>query len=187
MPQPDEVEEARAKVRELHELDPEHNPPPDETMEYEFFMPETVEDGHLFKRKMDVFDLEDDEEIPNSFRLKRIRAYESAHLYGRPEEKYDDEVVIALHDGTDGLHSKAAYYYPILQRASIRPQRTKNIQRHKNHMDGDSGDVADYVNVEITDLTETMKEQRTVHVHFPYGKDADVDAEGEEDAVGEDD
>jgi RNA polymerase II-associated factor 1 len=191
VPPSDEEQLAKEAAREAYELDPERNPPPDESIEYEFFLTETPEQALRFKRKFNVLDPEkDDEELYTSFnesgsgcfRFKRVRPYESASQIGSVLDKYDDEVMIALHDGSDGLHQRAAYYYPIVQRTSIRPQRTKNIHKHRlGFADQDSDDKAtDFVDMRVESPTDDMQAGRDVYRENPYGKeDQQEDEDGE--------
>jgi RNA polymerase II-associated factor 1 len=191
VPPSDEEQLAKEAAREAYELDPERNPPPDESIEYEFFLTETPEQALRFKRKFNVLDPEkDDEELYTSFnesgngcfRFKRVRPYESASQIGSVLDKYDDEVMIALHDGSDGLHQRAAYYYPIVQRTSIRPQRTKNIHKHRlGFVDQDRDDKAtDFVDMRVESPTDDMQAGRDVYRENPYGKeDLQEDEDGE--------
>jgi RNA polymerase II-associated factor 1 len=189
----DEEQAAKDAAREAHERDPERVPPPDETIEYEFFLTETPEEAVSFKRKFDVFDPDkDDEELyptktssgMGCFRFKRIRAYESAHQSGSILDKYDDEVMIAVHDGSDGHHQKAAYYYPIVQKTAIRPQRSKNIQKQKLGFASADEDekVTDFVDMQIEDPDESMVAARNVFREHPFGKEEPA----EEDAAVDD-
>ncbi|KAL3427042.1 RNA polymerase II - Paf1 [Phlyctema vagabunda] len=194
---PSEEEEARRQeAREAHERDPERYPPAEEVMDYEYFLPETTQEARHFKRKMDVLDEDrDDEELythrngqgEGCFRFKRLRAYESAHQSGSPHSKYDEDVVIAVHDGTDGLHQKAAYYYPILQKTSIRPQRRKNISKFSRRgMGGAEEEVeaTDFIDLRVEEPSEELTRERNSFKEYPFGKpaEAEVEAEAENDA-----
>jgi RNA polymerase II-associated factor 1 len=194
VPPTEEEQLAKQAAKEAYELDPERNPAPNETIEYEFFMTETPEEALKFKRKFDALDPEKDEEGLYSgsngagngcFRFKRIRPYESASQTGSVIDKYDDEVMIAIHDGSDGLREKAAYYYPILQRTAIRPQRTKNIHKHRLGFTSrdEDGKTTDYVDMQIEDPMDDMVAAREVFREHPYGKedqpDDDDEASGE--------
>ncbi|PQE11987.1 hypothetical protein CJF31_00000109 [Rutstroemia sp. NJR-2017a BVV2] len=195
VPPSEEEQRHNQAVREAYELDPDHNPPPDDKIEYEMFMPENLSDAKNFKRKFDVLDPDHDDvnlysriddEGRGSFRLKRLRAYESAHTTGNVDQKYDEEVVIAVHDGTDGLRQRAAYYYPTVQRTSIRPQRNKNIQKMRGMIGGGEDEkVTDLVDLSIEDMSEDMKRQTDIYRTMPYGmpeeEGGDEDAEGERD------
>ena len=192
----DEEQEAKEKAREAHERDPDRVPDSVDIIEYELFLTESAEEALNFKRKFDIFDPEKDEEdlYPNQtsagrgcFRFKRIRAYESAHQTGSILDKYDDEVMIAIHDGSDGNHQKAAYYYPIVQKTSIRPQRTKNIQKQRMGFAAnveDDGRITDFVDMRIEDPDQQMIAARNVYKTHPYGKDEPEP--GDENALGED-
>ncbi|KAF4630037.1 hypothetical protein G7Y89_g8105 [Cudoniella acicularis] len=186
----EEEEQARQIAREAYEEDPERNPPPDDTIEYEFFMTETPSAAKSFKRKFDVLDPEhEDDELytdkngagAGCFKFKRIRAYESASQTGNVINKYDNEVVIALHDGKDGLHQKGAYYYPIVQQTSIRPQRKKNIDKKMGRgVYNEEEQATDFMEMRVEDPDEEMKNGRNVFREFPFGPDNDE----EEDADG---
>lgn len=184
VPASEEEEARRQEAKELHERDPERYPAPEEGMDYEFFLPETTQEALKFKRKLDVFDEDkDDDDLYTHkngagepcFRFKRVRAYESAHQSGAADTKYDEDVVIAIHDGSDGLHQKAAYYYPLLQKTSIRPQRTKNITKFSRRgMPGsapdESNEVTDFVDLKVEEPGEDLLRDREVFREFPFGK-----------------
>ncbi|KAE8451827.1 hypothetical protein EG329_002667 [Mollisiaceae sp. DMI_Dod_QoI] len=196
--EPDEtVEKAKAEARELHERDPDRYPAPDGSMEYEFYLTETPAEAMTFKRKFDVLDPDNDDEdlYPQKnasgegcIRFKRIRAYESALITGNTADKYDDEVCIAVHDGSDGVHQKGAYYYPVLQKIQIRPQRTKNINIKRNRFQGTQDEViraqTDFVDMRIEDPDEKMKAERDMFATYPYGKDDEEDDGEEEETRG---
>lgn len=185
--EPTEAEEnAKQQARELHERDPERYPAVEETMEYEFFLTETPSEALKFKRKFDPMDPDNEDDDlytqkdihgEGCYRFKRIRAYETSTFAGSPAEKYDDEVVIAIHDGSDGVHQKGAYYYPIVQKASIRPQRTKNIQSKKWSFAGNQEDEikrqTDFVDVKVEEPDEKTKADRDAFITYPYGPPVD--------------
>jgi RNA polymerase II-associated factor 1 len=170
---------AQEAAKEAHILDPENNPAPDDAMEYEYFLPETAEQASQFKRKFDVLDPEkdSDELYPRTndngekaFRFKKIRPYETASQTGSAERKYDDEVLIAIYDGTDGVHQRAAYYYPILQRAAVRPQRTRNIHKHRIGVpDQDEKETLDFLDVQVEDQSDEQKAYCDVFREQPLG------------------
>jgi RNA polymerase II-associated factor 1 len=193
-PTEEEILEKQA-AKENYERDPERNPPPDDTIDYEFYLTETPAQALNFKRKFDVLDPEREEqdlyprrsaELGGFFRFKRVRAYESASVIGSVTEKYDEEVLIATSDGSDGVRQRAAYYYPIIQRASIRPQRTKNIRKNKNGYNKRDAEAnyTDYVDMRVEDPTDEMKAVRAVFKDHPYGQvdqgEEDVEENGEQ-------
>ncbi|KUJ19779.1 Paf1-domain-containing protein, partial [Mollisia scopiformis] len=183
--EPDEdLEKLKTEARDLHERDPERYPAPDESMEYEFYLTETPSEALRFKRKFDTLDPDpDDEDLypqkngsgTGCFRFKRIRAYESASIHGNTADKYDDEVCIAVHDGKDGVRQKAAYYYPMVQKIQIRPQRTKNINIKRNRFQGTQEDAlrsqTDFVDMRVEAPDEKMRAERDAFAVFPYGKE----------------
>ncbi|RDL32119.1 Uncharacterized protein BP5553_09521 [Venustampulla echinocandica] len=184
----EEEENAKQLAREAHERDPERYPAPDDKIEYEFFMTETPSAALSFKRKFDVLDPEhEDEELYSDrngsgegcFKFKRIRAYESALQTGSVPDKYEEEVIIAVHDGKDGLHQKGAYYYPIVQRTSIRPQRQKNIDKKMKriHDPDEDKNVTDFVDMRVEDPSEQMRDARNIFRECPYGVDNEEEDE----------
>ncbi|TAQ84567.1 hypothetical protein B7494_g7114 [Chlorociboria aeruginascens] len=196
IPHTDEEQEALVEAKRLHVLDPERNPAPDDTLEYEYFLVEDPADAPRFKRKYDVFDSDNDdpslctrvdEDGEGIIRFKRIRAYEQASQLGNNDTKYDEEVVIALHDGSDGLRQRAAYYYPLLQRSAIRPQRNKNIARNRGggNQDAESSKIMDLADIKIADLSEEQKKARDRFKDDPTYTQPDgeveVDGEGKDD------
>lgn len=185
----DEKIRAREVAIAAHERDPERNPFPDPEQDYEFFVVDTGTDAANFKRKYDMMnsDKDDDdlythinEQRHKCFRFKRIRAYETATTAGSQETKYDEEIVIAVNDGTDGIHQRAAYYYPLIQRSTIRPQRKKNIDRQRyGYADqGDEeADTVDIVDVTIRDADENEEKERKVWINSPYHVMEEMDSE----------
>ena len=181
MPASDEEEAAKAAATEAYERDPERNPPPDNTIEYEYFMTETSPEANKFKRKFDTLNPDNEDEDlythkggdkgEGCFRFKRVRAYESQAHVGSQAGKYDDEVVIAIHDGSDGLRSAGAYYYPLVQKISIRPQRQKNINQKRQGFAQSQDDKAqvDFVDVRIEEADANTKRERENFGHYPHG------------------
>jgi RNA polymerase II-associated factor 1 len=187
----EEEEAAKQAAREAYEKDPERYPAPDDTIEYEFFMTETPSEALAFKRKFDALNPDkDSEEIytqkngvgEGCIRFKRIRAYESAWFTGSGAEKYDEEVIVAVHDGKDGLRQKGAYYYPIVQKIGIRPQRAKNINIKKMRFAQDEVKrQTDFLDMRVEDPGEQMKAERDQYRTAPFGRE---DIEDEEEGTG---
>ncbi|KAH8767938.1 Paf1-domain-containing protein [Hyaloscypha sp. PMI_1271] len=180
----EEEEAAKAAAAELYNKDPEHYPPPDNTIEYEFFMTDTQSEALAFKRKFDALDPEkDSEEIytqkngagDGCIRFKRVRAYESAFATGSAAEKYE-EVIIAVHDGKDGLRQKGAYYYPIVQKSGIRPQRQKNIDARRRFTQEEPKRQTDFLDMRVDEPFEDLRGQRDVYRTEPFGHE--VEEEG---------
>lgn len=177
----------RQLARDLHERDPKRYPAPDETFEYEFFLTETPSDSLQLKRKFETTDPKnlDKDSYPHKtvdgkgcFRFKRIRAYESSTQSGDTSTKYDDEVVIEIKSGSDGLHEKGAFYHPIVQKTSIRPQRTRNIDIKRwnavGSIDSESKSQTDFVDLIIEEPDAEMKKARDIFRTMPYGLEESV-------------
>jgi RNA polymerase II-associated factor 1 len=88
-----------------------------------------------------------------------------------------------VHDGSDGHHQKAAYYYPIVQKTAIRPQRNKNIQKQKQGFSNADEDekVTDFVDMRIEDPDEQMVAARNVFKEHPFGKEEPAEEEAVDD------
>ncbi|KAG9235383.1 RNA polymerase II-associated [Amylocarpus encephaloides] len=190
----DEEAAMKEAQKAAYEKDPDSNPPPDNTIEYEFYLPETNETAHNFKRKFDILDNDhqsadlytETSGAQPCFRFKRVRAYETEKSTGNVTDKYDEEVVIALHDGKDGRLQKGAYYYPLVQRASIRPQRQKNIDKRMGRMVNENEEKpTDFMDIRVGDPDQNEIDQRNEFRDYPYGKDGEEDADGEGEEVRE--
>lgn len=195
--EPSEEQMAQRQIaRDLHERDPKRYPAPDETFEYEFFLNETQTESFQFKRKFDAQEVANLDKDPypqktidgkGCFRFKRIRAYESTTQSGDTSTKYDDEVVIAINEGTDGTQEKGAYYYPIVQKTSIRPQRTKNIDTKKwNTASSQESQIkrqTDFVDLIIEEPGEEMKKARDIFRTMPYGLEEGIEDFPEKDST----
>lgn len=185
-PGTEEEEAAKAAATEAYEKDPERVPKPDSTIDYEFFMTETPSEAVNFKRKFDTQDSEhDSDELytqknpdgQGTIRFKRVRAYESAWYGGGTTEKYD-EVIIAVSDGSDGLRQKAAYYYPIVQKIAIRPQRSKNIDKRMRRFAPDEPkEQTDFLDMKVEDPDEKMQGNRDAFKIDPFGAEEDEEEE----------
>jgi RNA polymerase II-associated factor 1 len=193
----DERIKAREEAIAAHQRDPERNPFPEHEQDYEFFLVDTTKDALNFKRKYDLMDPERDSEDlythvnqdkTHCFRFKRIRAYETATTAGSQETKYDEEIVIAINDGRDGIHQRAAYYYPLVQRSTIRPQRKKNIDRQRwgfTDPEIDDPDSLDMLDITIRDPSEQEERERKVWIDSPYHQVDDPEDEDDQRETGD--
>lgn len=179
---PDEEQAIIAEMTEAHKRDPERNPAPEVVQQFEFFTADTAEEAANFKRVWDPLDPDHDDESlypppkaggESCFRFKKMRTYESGAYAGGEGRHYDDEVVIALHDGKDGLRQKAAYYYPIMNKVYVKPQRNRHIEarRLRLHADDDGDRFTDFIDVRVKDPDEKTQQQRTDFIEFPWGKE----------------
>ncbi|KAF2107924.1 Paf1-domain-containing protein [Lophiotrema nucula] len=140
-------QELYLQEQDAHKEDPT-KPIPIPRYQFEFFLPPDREKVAGIKRNFSTYDPdnesaipfdwgEDDEGQPKKyFKYENIRTYETANQIGDPEDSYNDIVAMALHDGyehedeplRDGRLQKAAYFYPIIQRTSIRPRRPGRVE-----------------------------------------------------------
>ncbi|KAF3036037.1 hypothetical protein E8E12_003249 [Didymella heteroderae] len=122
-------------------------PAPTSRFHFEFFLPGSRDRVHDIQRNLStndpnaediVFDGEgeDDEGRPRKFfKYDNIRTYETSQQVSC-EDVYGDVVALAMHDPEkhrqDSLRStklqKAAYFYPIIQKTSIRPRRPGHFE-----------------------------------------------------------
>ncbi|KFY97419.1 hypothetical protein V500_02073 [Pseudogymnoascus sp. VKM F-4518 (FW-2643)] len=182
---------AHEKAVAAHEHDPSRNPHPGPKQDYEFFLPETTVDAMKFKRKSDVYDSDaknDDglytytnQSGDKCFRFKRIRAYEtSEEVQIQGADRWNSEVVIAVNDGKDGVHQRAAYVYPLVLRTKIRPQRSKNIDRQRFGGEAEEEDMVDFLDVMVREPDEGEAAARRKWAEFPNGDGEESEDEVEE-------
>jgi RNA polymerase II-associated factor 1 len=132
--------------REAHRLDPTV-PPPIPRWQFEYFLPADRSKVRGIKRNFTTHDpnneadidfdiAEDDEGQPRKcFKYDNVRTYETSQQVGDPSDTYGDVVALALHDPEkhegerlrDSKMQRAAYFYPITQRTSLRPRRPGRI------------------------------------------------------------
>lgn len=191
VPQDEEKQRLRQEAIDAHERDPSRFPMPEPYQDLEFFLPDTKEDAANFKRKYDLMnpdrDNEDlytytvEEEDKKCFRFKRIRTYETAIQVQDAFAKYDEEVVLAIHDGSDGIRPRAAFYYPLVERSAIRPQRKRNIDRLRwGDAPQDAEQTVDIIDVTVRDAGEEVQARRRVWVDDPFHvDDEEEEAEGQ--------
>ena len=117
--------------------------------DYEFYMTDSRHAVRGIKRKLDLNDPDHDSpdlythtdpDGTKSFKYDRIRAYETYQQAGDDDDAYADSVALALHDpkmdvgfveGTAKRLKKGAYFYPVKQRANLRPKRKPTGQRYE--------------------------------------------------------
>jgi RNA polymerase II-associated factor 1 len=167
----------RQAARELaianHEQDPERYPYPEYEMDFEFFLLEQGQNAANYKRKSDMLDARRDDESlythsnkdgSQAFRFKRVREYETATSVDYPSlRRYEEEIIVAINDGKDGVHQRAAFYYPLTQRTMIRPQRKKNMDQKRFGAQAEiteDGQHVDILDVKIRDADESELEFR---------------------------
>ncbi|CAH0026940.1 unnamed protein product [Clonostachys rhizophaga] len=201
----EEEDRAYEAALEAHQQDPETYPKPQNLMNYEFFLPQSNSTGDKFRRKFDVQNPDRDNENlythqadgGGCFHFNRVREYETAQEIELDHgSKYSYEILLASCGDDDYPRQKAVYYYPVLQKSTIRPQRTKNIARTVGGGGGEDEQIVERLDVTVQDPNERMKDAMNRYKLNPLkwadeeeGEDqreASQDAEGEDrDAEGE--
>jgi RNA polymerase II-associated factor 1 len=179
-------------ARAAWERDPSQ-PKPSQMMNYDFFLPADTLTGENFRAKFDVDNPDCDSrslytssESGGSFRFPRVRAYETAQEKEmNHDNKYDEEVILAFRDDEtaskgrdDDSAQKAVYYYPVMQRTTIRSQRTKNIARTIGIADEEETHL-DELHVQIDDPSEELRMELARYKQQPVGDLPDEDEEEE--------
>lgn len=191
-----DAEEANLQAMvEAHEMDPANNPKPENTMNYAFFLPDTASSAAKFGQRFnpDAPNCDDDslytgksEDGKPVFQFQRVRHYETTQeAEFNHATKYDKELLLAFNDDETELHQKAAYFYPVMQRSTIRPQRLKNIARVQPGLADENEQIIDELHVTVDAPTEQIMEQIEGFKRQPYIPVGDNEAEEHHDGAGE--
>ncbi|KAI1106264.1 RNA polymerase II-associated [Jackrogersella minutella] len=191
----EEDEAAFTMAMQAHERDPRRVPKPQNLMDYDFFLNDSLDASERFRQKFDIENPDHDEDSlythksggkPN-FLFPRVRTYETAQeLELNNQTKYDEEVVLAFNDD-ETTDQKAAFYYPIMQRSVIKPQRAKKIARTIGFVPADvdlEERNVDQLDVVIEDPSDETRAWMNLYRDHPYGKEDDGDEEGEQENNG---
>ncbi|KAK7430058.1 hypothetical protein QQZ08_003449 [Neonectria magnoliae] len=187
-------EDAYDAALEAHQQDPLNNPKPGNLMNYDFYLSQSSSAGDRFRRKFDVENPDhDDEELythegdtGGCFQFHRLRAYETAtEMEFDHAAKYDEEIILAFNEDTFYPNQKGVYYYPVMQKSTIRPQRTKNIARTIGLADEEE-QIIDQLDITISDPTEQLRETMKRYHDHPLGWPQEDDAEDEHHDHGDD-
>ena len=159
-------EKWQAKQADWTEASGKPAPMPED--DYDYFLPVEHATTRGIKRKLNPDDPDNDD--PNlytddqqSFKYTRLRTYETYQQQADPNHHYDDAVALALHDpdtesgGVKQRLSKGAYFYPILQRTSLRPKRNVNVMGQVSQQVMDDQRI-DELSVTVADAEEATKE-----------------------------
>ncbi|KAK0623097.1 RNA polymerase II-associated [Immersiella caudata] len=157
-----------------YERDPENTPKPSNMMNYDFFLAADAETGEKFRKRFDVDNPDHDDdslytisENGGAFRFPRVRAYETAQEKEMDHDnKYDEEVILAYRDDEN---QKALYYYPVMQRSTIRSQRTKNIARKIGIPTDDEETHLDELHVQVSEPSDELKSELRRFKDQPVG------------------
>ncbi|QPH01612.1 hypothetical protein C2857_005815 [Epichloe festucae Fl1] len=178
-------EAAYEAALEAHEQDPDNNPKPQNLMNYDFYLGQSTTVAKNFRRKFDVDDPDHDSddlythqgEAGGYFQFNRVRAYETADEKELDHPtKYADEIILAYNDEDVYPKQKAMYYYPIMQKSTIRPQRTKNIARTIG-IPEEEGQIVDQLDLTVEDPTEEMLDAMRKYKDHPLGWEQDAEEE----------
>ncbi|OLN85794.1 RNA polymerase II-associated protein 1-like protein [Colletotrichum chlorophyti] len=174
---PEENEAFQAAV-EAHERDPVRNPKPANLMDYSFFLPATQAAAENFRAKFDPENPDHDDDslythksqgTDGCFQFSRLRAYETTKETELDHStKYSEEVILAFNDEPSATRQKAVYYYPVIQRTTIRPQRAKNIARTLSQVE-DQTQVVNEVEVSVVDPKGAPAENMKRYKEKPIG------------------
>lgn len=141
--------------------------------DYEYYLPEDESAVRGIKRKFNINDPENDDpelytdevaEGERAFKYSRLRTYETYHQTGDPDAYYNDAVALCLHDpeldvgaapGARKRLAKGAYFYPIAQRAVLRPKRKAAFSQAATE-----NDAPDELNVTVRELESELDEVR---------------------------
>lgn len=182
---------------EAYERDPKNNAKPNNMMNYEFFLADNAANGEKFRRRFDVdnpdrnsqdlYPTDGSGESLSCFQFQRVRAYETAQETELDHEsKYSDEIIMAYNDGSSGGRQKAVYYYPVMQRTTIRSQRSKNIARTIG-IKPEQEQLIDQLDVTVGDPSEELQEHMLRYKENPLGFIEDEDEDEDEPVAREDD
>jgi hypothetical protein len=141
-------------------------PKPIPEFRYEAFLPQNADSVPNIKRKFDTTDPDNDSEDlydevnaegKRIFKYKRLRAYETYAQAGNPDDPWNDNVALVLHNGDKGSRQpQGAYIYPIVQRTSIRSVRPKTMGMMMSNMAAraDESETIDVLEVAVREPTE---------------------------------
>jgi RNA polymerase II-associated factor 1 len=189
-------EQAYEAARAAWERDPTSMPKPSQMMNYDFFLPIDAKTGENFRAMFDVDRPDRDDKSLYThrngfFRFPRVRAYETAQEKEMDHDnKYDNEVILAFRDDesgeprhrSDDSAQKAVYYYPVMQRTTIRNQRTKNIARTIGIPlpPDDEQEHVDELHVKVGEPSEELKAELLRYKLQPVGDLPEDEYEEEE-------
>lgn len=178
-----EMEEAAYEAALMaHEQDPINNPKPENLMNYDFYLGQSSSVASKFRAKFDVENPGNGEdelythegERGGYFQFDRVRAYET---YKETEldqaHKYEEEILLAFNDENTSDRQTAAYYYPVMQKSFIRPQRNKNIARTIG-LSQEEEQIVDQLDLTVEEPTDQMKLSMQKYKEQPLGFDEEL-------------
>lgn len=192
---PRDEEEAYEEALRAHEQDPANYPKPQNLMNYEYYLADSRRTAENFKRKLDpenpdrdseelyTSDYKNDGKTQACFHFNKLRAYETAdEVELDAATKYDLEVLLSHNDDEQFPRQKAVYYYPVIQKIQVRPQRTRNINRKAGGFAEDNENVIHQLDVTINDPSESSLARMGHYSKYPL-QDPEFEEEAEQDEV----
>lgn len=205
--------EDHANREALHKANPETYPDPGPVpWNYDLFLPEKPESVKNIRASMDPNDPNREDEglytnegpDGNKFhRFDRIRTYATSAQLLNTDQKYRD-VAITVNKPTKGDSKQlGAYYYPILGKTRLKPERTRNIAQAgllSQSASQDREDQVDQMQVTVREPNEFEAYKRALHraqidpkfneslpppPEMPEEEEEQVDAETEQPGDGE--
>lgn len=166
------IEKYNARKADWTEASGKPQPMPED--DYDYFLPSEHATTRGLKRKLNPDDPDNDDpalytDNQSFFKYTRLRTYETFQQQADPLHHYDDTVALALHDpeteigivpGVKQRLAKGAYFYPVLQRTSLRPKRNVNVLGQVSQQVMDENRI-DELNVTVTDPDEGTRETVT--------------------------
>nr|CDP32536.1 Putative protein of unknown function [Podospora anserina S mat+] len=182
-------DEAYQQAYEAWARDPDHTPKPLQMMNYDFYLPQDGKTGERFREKFDVDNPDKEKESLYTatdgegrgiFKFPRVRAYETATEKEMDHHtKYAEEVILAYRNDETGSKGrrddsaqKGVYYYPVMQRTTIRNQRTKNIARTIGVLPQGEEEEARVGELEVTvgEPSEELRQELERFKSMPVGR-----------------
>jgi RNA polymerase II-associated factor 1 len=190
----EEEEAAYEAAIAAHERDPDRFPRPDNKMNYEFYLAADAAAAGQFRRRFDVDDPEKDSrelypkrangESADCFPFRRVRAYETSKEVELDHvSKYSEELILAFNEGgRNGEGERGLYYYPVMQRSTVRAQRSKNIARTAVGIQDGEEAMIDQLDVTVDEPGEELKAHMGMYREHPFGFGEGEEEDEEHDA-----
>ncbi|KAI0480477.1 RNA polymerase II-associated [Xylariaceae sp. FL0804] len=179
-------DEAYQLAAAAHERDPANNPKPPASMNYDFYLADSLDTAERFRQRWDVENPDRDDDGlytratgrgPPNFPFPRVRGYETSQETEVDQpDKYNEELLLSFHDDDGDGRAPAVLYYPVIQRSTIKPQRTKNIARTIGYADGEER-VTDEIEVTIGEPNERHRRVLEAYRTDPYRLHTEEDDE----------
>lgn len=162
----------------LHRANPAVYPDPGPIpFDYDLYLPEKRETVKKVKAKLSTTNENNDDEKLYTHdndkgkkfnRYDRVRTYETANTTYNLDQKYN-EVALALHDPQPGdrLEQKGAYYYPLMGKMRLKPERSRMIAQAGMGMSRAEpeprDDVVDQIHITVRDPNPEEAAKRAGH------------------------